>query len=325
MKRLLFVLLISLEAGSITGQQLPLYSQYLFNRYLINPAVAGSDGYTSINLTAREQWSGVEGAPKSFSLNVQARVLKKGSFVKLKSNDRTVFRPANDGKIGFGGSVYSNTGGLISMSGFRTSYSYHVWLSGARQLSFGLSFNGCFFRIAGERMDMADDNDPLLYSNLRHGIFIPDFSAGVYLLHRSYSLGFSAEQLTGAAVKLFNSAYSEYSLKRHYYFFGTYSIENGSSHELRPSFIVKMSEQLKPQADIGLTYLFKNSFWSGISWRTGSTFVANIGVRSGRLYLGYAIDYSTREIQRISNGTHEITIALKYGDSSRKYRWLDRY
>jgi len=41
--------------------------------------------------------------------------------------------------------------------------------------------------------------------------------------------------------------------------------------------------------------------------------------------MGYAFDFTLQEIQRITYGTHEITLAVKLGESARKYRWLDRY
>ena len=326
MKRTGIVIAFICVAGfSLQGQQLPLYSQYLYNKYLINPAVAGSDGYTSFNLTARDQWAGIEGSPKIFSISLQARVLKRGSFIKMLANDKTAYRPPNDGKMGFGGAIFSNSSGLINRTGIQASYSYHFWLNGSKQLSFGLSFNGYYLKIDQNRINMVDKSDPILNSTLKRGVFVPDVSTGIYLLHRKYSLGFSAEQVLQAGLKLFNNAYSEYSLKRHYYLFGAYSLEKGANHEIRPSFILKMSEQLKPQAEAGITYQYKQSFWTGVSYRTSKTFIANLGVRSGRLYIGYAVDFTLMELQSISNGTHEITVAIKYGDTLRKFRWIDRY
>ncbi|MCK4750811.1 MAG: type IX secretion system membrane protein PorP/SprF, partial [Bacteroidales bacterium] len=49
------------------AQQMPLYSQYLMNGYLLNPAITGHDGYTSFNLTARQQWLGFKDAPATRS------------------------------------------------------------------------------------------------------------------------------------------------------------------------------------------------------------------------------------------------------------------
>jgi hypothetical protein len=80
-----------------------------------------------------------------------------------------------------------------------------------------------------------------------------------------------------------------------------------------------------PQADIGLTYIFKQEFWGGLAYRTGGAIIANMGFQYQRMFFGYSFDYTMQEIQSVTYGTHEITIALKYGDSRRRYRWLDRY
>jgi len=41
------------------------------------------------------------------------------------------------------------------------------------------------------------------------------------------------------------------------------------------------------------------------------------------LYMGVPEKCGKQE--RITYGTHELTVALKFGDSARRYRWLDRY
>jgi len=46
---------VLLACETLKSQQLPIYSQYMMNSYLLNPAVAGHEGYTSLNLTVREQ------------------------------------------------------------------------------------------------------------------------------------------------------------------------------------------------------------------------------------------------------------------------------
>ena len=84
MKRLIYILFLVIIEQVSFAQQLPLYSQYLYNKFLINPAVAGSDGYTSINLTAREQWVGISRAPQTYSLSIQTRFLKRAHILKDK-------------------------------------------------------------------------------------------------------------------------------------------------------------------------------------------------------------------------------------------------
>jgi len=304
---------------------LPLYSQYLYNKYLINPAVAGSDGYTSISLTAREQWVGYSGAPRTFSFSWQTRMLKKSFMLKQTSVKREVFRPKSDGKVGFGAYVFSDRNGLIQRTGFQVSYAYHMWLQKSTQLSFGLGFTGFYYKIDENQINFEDPNEPWMNNDLRRGVFVPDVSFGAYLLNAKYSLGFSADQLSESAAKFGNQAYQNFTMNRQYYLFGSYDFSQGSNAVIQPSFLLKMSEQLKPQVDVGGTYIFNQGFWAGLAYRTSGALIANIGVKYQNMFFGYAFDFTLQEIQRITYGTHELTVALKFGDNSRRYRWLDRY
>src|ERR1035437_2381074 len=72
------------------AQQLPLFSQYLFNGFLINPAYAGLDGYSAVNLTAREQWVGIPNSPKTHIVSYQTRLighnfLSKGASARKRT------------------------------------------------------------------------------------------------------------------------------------------------------------------------------------------------------------------------------------------------
>jgi type IX secretion system PorP/SprF family membrane protein len=324
-RRLSFILLFFLIVNLTFGQQLPLYSQYLYNKYLINPAVAGSDGYTSISLTAREQWVGYSGAPRTFSFSWQTRMLKKSFILKQTRVKREVFRPKSDGKVGLGGYVFSDKNGLIQRTGFQVSYAYHMWLQHSTQLSFGLGFTGYYYKIDEKQISFEDPNEPWLNNNLRRGVFVPDVTFGVYLLNPRYSFGFSADQLSEAAAKIGGPAYKDLTVNRQYYLFGSYDISPAINTIIQPSFLLKMSEQLKPQLDIGATYIFNQGFWAGLAYRTSGALIANIGVKYQNMFFGYAYDYTLQEIQTITYGTHELTVALKFGDNSRRYRWLDRY
>jgi len=324
-KRILFfIVFVSLAAAS-AAQQMPLYSQYLFNEYLINPAVAGSDGYTSINLTAREQWLGYSGAPRTYSFSYQTRLLKRSYIIKGSTARRKVFKPGRDGKVGLGGYIFSDRNGLVQRTGLQASYAYHTWIQGSTQLSFGLSATAFHFRIDEERIRLEDPDDPILYSDLRKGVFIPDANFGVYILNYRFNAGFSVEQLFQSYIKMGNPAYKNLSLLRHYYLFGSYSFPIDSKSEIEPNFMFRMSEQLKPQFDIGIRYTFLDDFWGGLTFRSANTIITSIGTRWNDMYFGYAFDYSFNEIQNYTFGSHEIIVAIKIGSSTRRYRWLDRY
>jgi type IX secretion system PorP/SprF family membrane protein len=331
-RSLLYMLVFVVVEHISFAQQLPLYSQYLYNKFLINPAHAGSDGYTSFNITTREQWVGYSGAPRTYSISWQTRILKRGYKIKKTILNRTTFAPKTDGKVGFGGYIFNDRNGLIQRTGFQASYSYHMWLKENTQLSLGLAFNGYNFNINANELSFEDSNEPWLNNNLRKGVFVPDADFGIYLLNPRFDIGFSALQLFGAAVKIGDYAYRNFRMDRHFYLFGSYNLTTGSRTYLEPSMLLKVSEQLKPQADIGITYIYDQNIWTGLTYRTGSGVIANIRFRYipdnskwTALFFGYSIDFTLNEIQRVTYGTHELTVALKLGDSSRKYRWLDRY
>jgi type IX secretion system PorP/SprF family membrane protein len=326
LKKLIFILTYILLTGNLSfGQQLPLYSQYLYNKFLVNPSVAGSDGYTSVSLTAREQWVGYYGAPRTFSFSVQTRMLKKSFIMKQTRVKKSVYRPKTDGKVGLGGYVFSDKNGLISRTGFQLSYAYHMWIENETQLSLGLALTGYHYKINEKEINFEDPNEPLLNSNLRRGMFVPDATFGIHLLNARYSLGFSADQLLEASAKIGSDAYQNFKMSRQYYLFGSYDFERGASAVIQPSFMFMMSHQLKPQADIGVTYIYEEDFWAGLAFRTSGALIANVGVKYENIFIGYAFDFTMQEIQRITYGTHEITFALKFGDNTRRYRWLDRY
>lgn len=327
MKKLAYIILFLMAVSQARSQQLPLYSQYLYNMYLINPAIAGSDGYTSVNLTARRQWVGLIGAPEVSSLSFQTRFLKRGYVLNTRKSGRQIYRPQRDSKVGLGGYLFTYNSGLIQRTGFQASYVYHTWLDYETQLSLSLGASGYHLRIKDEDLIFEMEDDPMLYESLRRGIFVPDAVVGVYLLNVRYSIGFSADQLLGAFIKIGDIGKEKYRMSRHFYLMGSYSFYVGKTLEIKPSALLKMSEQLKPQATFGAQFNYDNSLWAGLSARTGmgGTLIANFGVRYDRYFLGYAFDFSLSELHNVTYGTHEFTLAVKFGDELRRYRWLDRY
>lgn len=324
-KRGLSIVIVLLIAVRMDAQDLPIYSQYLFNKYLINPAVAGSDGYTSINMTTRQQWTGYQGAPQTYSLSMQGRILKQKYIIKDNLFNKRILKPHTEGKVGLGGTVYSDINGLVRRTGFSTSYAYHIWLQGGTQLSFGLAFTGYQYKIDQRQIQFEDPNEPWLNTDFRKGIFVPDFNFGVYLLNRKFAIGFSAQELMEGFIKAGSQAYKDLKIQRTYYLFGNYDFEPDNKTLIQPSLLLKMSEQLRPQADIGLTWSYDNRIWVGATFRTGSAIIANVGVRKDRLFFGYSFDFTLQPIQMSTYGSHEFIVAVRFGDTPRKYRWLDRY
>jgi len=61
---------LSMGISELFGQQLPQFTQYMFNDYMINPAVAGTHNYYQIRMNNRYQWVGVPDAPLTNTLSV---------------------------------------------------------------------------------------------------------------------------------------------------------------------------------------------------------------------------------------------------------------
>jgi type IX secretion system PorP/SprF family membrane protein len=324
-KKGLLIIVALLLAVRMDAQDLPIYGQYLFNKYLINPAVAGSDGYTSINLTTRQQWTGYLGAPQTYSLSMQGRLLKQKYLIKDNIFSKKIFKPHTEGKVGLGATVYSDINGLVRRTGFSTSYAYHIWLQGGTQLSFGLAFTGYHYKIDQRQIQFEDPDEPWLNTDFRKGIFVPDFNFGAFLLNRKFAIGFSAQELMEGFIRAGSQAYRDLKIQRTYYLFGNYDFEPDNKTLIQPSLLIRMSEQLRPQADIGLTWSYDNRIWIGTTFRTGSAIIANVGVRRDRLFFGYSFDFTLQKIQMSTYGSHEFIMAVRFGDAPRKYRWLDRY
>ena len=69
-----FLLILALGTTSLSAQQDPQYTQYMYNTVAINPAYAGNRGVTSIVGLHRSQWVGLDGAPRTQSLSIHSPI-----------------------------------------------------------------------------------------------------------------------------------------------------------------------------------------------------------------------------------------------------------
>lgn len=87
-----YITLLTLTASLVTvnlfAQQDPQSSAYMFNPLGINPAYAGSNVDLQSNLLYRSQWTGLNGAPSTFTANAHKAYFNEqlGTGVTL-SND----------------------------------------------------------------------------------------------------------------------------------------------------------------------------------------------------------------------------------------------
>jgi type IX secretion system PorP/SprF family membrane protein len=323
MRKFLYILFFTANlAQFINAQQVPLYSQYTMNGFLLNPAVAGSEGYTAINLTAREQWLGLKDAPKTHALSGQTRLLKNSYISKGSSIRKKATLGSRSGKVGLGAYIFNDKNGPIDRTGMQLTYAYHIRMQRS-QLSFGISAIGYQFTVDQTKIRFEYEDE--FWQNAKKAIFIPDANVGVYFTNPTFFTGLSMSQLFQSALKLGEKGYAEYKMKRYYHFIGGYDFVINEYFSIEPSILVKSTGSFVWQADFNTKLIFNEEYWAGVSYRTGGALIFMGGVRVDKFFFGYAFDYTLSSIMKHSFGSHEFMVALKFGDSARRYRWLNRF
>jgi type IX secretion system PorP/SprF family membrane protein len=313
-----------MQSWRVSAQQLPVYSQYTFNKFLLNPATAGSDGYTTVSLVAREQWVGFKGTPKTHAITIDSRLLRN-SFISKNASVRKKKRlSSRSGRVGWAGHVFTDNFGQLSRTGVEGTYAYHVAIDQG-QLSFGLSGVFYQFKLNKDKVDLGDEYlDPLL-DGMKGTIYIPDANFGTFYTSANIFGGISVMQIFQSSIHFGDDNGSEYRLKRNYNLMAGYYYNLNSNFAIEPSMLVKIPTSSKPQLDLNAKVYYKSDYWAGLSYRTRNAMIIYFGARIDKYFVGYAFDYNFSPIGRHSYGSHEFMAAVKFGDTARRYRWLNTY
>lgn len=312
--------------GNLSGQETPLFSQYMMNGFLYNPAIAGSDGYTSFNLTSRRQWLGIKDAPLTNSFTFQSRILHRSYMIQRDPiRQKNSFIPSRSGRVGLGGAIISDRAGAFNRTGVQFTYAYHIFINNA-QLSMGLTGNLYQLKYDFTQAMFSDPNTvATLINQLNKPYYVPDFNFGAYYLTENYHVGISAENILQSAIKIGNTEVKESKLLRTYYFTGAYQFKSAGDIRFEPSILAKFNEKNAYEADLSCKAILREMYWLGLSFRTNKEIIALMGMRFNNLYFGYAFDYSFNTLTSYTYGSHELMIAMKFGDNARRYKWIIRY
>jgi type IX secretion system PorP/SprF family membrane protein len=330
LKRLNIILLLLMGAGiSAFSQQQPLYSQYMLNTFLVNPAVAGAEGLTAFNLTAREQWVGYKEGPSTYALSAQTRILKTSFRNRSRLIKTRVRKRKPSGRVGLGAFVYNDVNGRIRRTGLQGTYAYHIYIKDM-QLSFGASLSAYQFRVNISPTDLYDpiQTDPLVLAGKLNQKISPDANVGAMLSTEKYYAGLSVSSLFQSAIQFGNGNPNDaYRILRQYYVIGGYRIEPyRSDFAYEPSILLTLTERLSTSLDINVKTYYRQDYWAGVSYRSTGAMVIMMGARYQQITVGYAFDYSFNDVSTLSKmGSHEIMVGFKLGDSARRYRWLNRF
>jgi len=287
--------LLLLLGGIGYSQQMPLYSQYMLNGFLLNPGMTGSVDYIPLRLTVRQQWVGIDDAPSTQAIS--------GHY--LMSNKH----------FGVGGYLYNDMFGVMRQTGLQLAGSYHIQLGTNNRLGLGLGFRG--FQVEFDETDaiLISENDPAI-NRAKETAYAPDADFGAYFYDTEgkYYAGISATQLIELNMKLGDA--QESSMIRHYYLLGGYKFKISETVDLEPSVLAKATERTPFNIDVNLKGYFKKNYWFGVSYRSAQDVIAVIGLKYDKYLFGYSFDYPFSTINNYSHGSHEIMIGINIGEGS---------
>ena len=316
---------LSLFSSTVCGQQSQTFTQSLFNRFMLNPASCGADGYSAIGLTVKEQWAGFSDTPSNQTLTAQTRLRRKGLFGNRIYNPYRRHGPEN---VGLGVVLVNDMRGLIRTTGGNFTYAYHIE-NRLGQLSFGLTASFFQLYINRSKIETELGYDRYIDGN-KLSSFIPDASFGVHYTTRDYYAGFSASNLFQSYFTFGGRNSSAHRIERQYHLLGGGVLELSSIWCLVPGTQIRFNERGFGQIDIQLLGYYYDRLWGGLAYRSGSNGVAGVasllfGVRYNQYHFGYAFDYSMSGIQNYSYGSHELMLSITFGLKERFFRYKRQY
>jgi len=281
---LIITLLSLFMPGSLKAQQIPTFSLYNMNHYVLNPAATGITDRVPLAISYRKMWAGIDHSPS----------------VQYASGNMLV---AKD--MGVGARLFNYTAGPLRKTGLEGTYSYHLSLgTGDTKLSFGLSLLMYQFYLNKSDLAVEDIDDQVFMG--REQMFVPDAGFGTYLYGRNYYVGLSVPQLFQRNIDLKSDIILQEKQVRHYYLHGGYIFDAGSDFKIEPSLLLKFVEAGIFQADINALVTYKDMVNFGMSYRTSDALVFQVGYKTPDLFIGYAYDLVLSSIRTNTWGSHEI-------------------
>lgn len=305
MKRISIVILFLISANSF-AQQLEHYTQYAFNQFAFNPAIAGTKNCIDIRTGYRFQWAGIDGAPQTGFINAHAPL----RFGKKQTN---VFGT----KHGIGGQIKRDSFGPFSLLKLDVAYALHIPLSRNWQLSFGVAagFIHTGFNIAEITTEVSD---PALPNNSQSFTTFPDGKAGIWLKDKKMYLGLSVHNLFGNTL---NQISSQTKLQRHVYITGGRVFPLEKKWSIIPSFFMMWTKSTPIDIHLSALLDLDNKLSFGIGMRRTDAITAQVRVKFFNwISIGYSFDFVISKLAGNMWYTHEITGGFNscsnYGNTS---------
>lgn len=323
--RVLRICLILILSGGITGvvkaQQDPQFSQYMFNKLMLNPAHAGSGEDFRVTMFHRSQMVGFEGSPTTQILSADIPFKKQN--------------------IGAGLHLISDKLGITGSYSAVSSYAYHIDIDEHKTFSMGLQAGLYQYRLHGEELDIRDEGDQTFTRNMATRL-MGDFGIGLMYIdqEKNYYAGISSLHINEPDINYtgYESKGDMANMFRHYYITAGYTYMVNYNFDLKPSIQLKYSESslFLPNfsGDFSLRVAYMKKLWGGATYRTADAMSIFIGTDIDKLAydkfnekikVGYAYDFTTSRSPRYNynNGSHEVFI--KYNFAKKQVRDVPKF
>jgi len=328
------------------AQQRPHYTQYILNNYILNPAISGIENYTDVKISARDQWIGLNGAPRTAYLTIQGPIGKKDYRTNATSYQIPGANPrgraywesytAAEPHHGIGLMLINDRTGSFNRFTADVTYAYHIGLNPTTNLAAGFSAGISKISLDKSKTDftgMGDPGDPAAgaaYSGYLNKIK-PDMGVGLWLYSRDYFVGLSAQQVVPQKFSFVDDAIANPTgrLIPHLFLTGGFRFLMTDEINAIPSAMIKYvrgSSKNDFQIETNLKLQYQDRLWVGASYRYQDGYAAMAGISvSSTFNVGYAYDFTTTRLNTVSHGTHEIVLGFllgnKYSEACPRCNW----
>lgn len=294
-KLLLGALTMLLGIFSMDAQQDAQYTQYMYNTVSVNPGYAGSRGHMSIAALYRAQWVGLDGAPKTQTLNIHTPLGYKG--------------------VGAGISVVNDQIGPTSETYFDLDFSYTVQTSQDARLSFGIKASAHLLdiRFSELNQDLSSPGgpDPTLQQDIQNR-FSPNIGAGVYYHTQRFYAGLSVPRIL-QTTHFDESSLSTASEELNFYFITGYVMDMSAFWKFKPALLTKVVRGAPLQLDLSANFMYNDKFIIGAAYRWDAAFSGMAGFQiSPSFLLGIAYDREITELGNAAFNDGSFEVILRY-------------
>ncbi|MDX9751903.1 MAG: type IX secretion system membrane protein PorP/SprF [Flavobacteriales bacterium] len=289
------LLLLALAAClAAQAQQLAQYTQYVFNQFSVNPAVAGSKDCIDLRLGYRQQWLGFEGAPTTGWASLHATLRPKG-------------KPYMNNKHGIGAFVESDQAGHWGYTRFVLAYAYHIRMT--QDTYFSLGFFGGVQQMKFNLGDvtLTDYNDPAL-DGQASVMVAPDITPGAFIYGKK---GWGGVAMHQALANKIEDIGDDSRLARQFMLSGGYRWVMGRKSVFSPSALIKMGRAVPMAMDLNAMVEWNRTIALGVGYRNGDAMVLMMKLAFLKYFqLGYSYDLTTSALRTAGSNTHEIVLGI---------------